>query len=85
LGYLAKVSYALYVIHPMTKAGWLGDGDVIVRYTKRMGSFMMTFLFAHLSTTYYEKYWLNLGHRLAARAEGASASKRDMLAQTSNP
>jgi peptidoglycan/LPS O-acetylase OafA/YrhL len=70
LGYLAKISYALYVIHPITKAGWMGEGDVLVRYTKRIGSFIMTFLFAHLSTMYYEKYWIKFGHLLAARVEG---------------
>ena len=67
LGYLAQISFALYVIHPMTYAGWMGQGDVVVRYTKRIGSFFMSFLFAHISTRYYEKYWIRLGHRLAAR------------------
>jgi peptidoglycan/LPS O-acetylase OafA/YrhL len=72
LAYLAKISYALYVIHPVTELGWLGEGDVSVRYTKRIGSFFLSFLFAHLSTNYYEKYWIGLGHRLAARIEGRS-------------
>jgi peptidoglycan/LPS O-acetylase OafA/YrhL len=71
LAYLAKISYALYVIHPVTRSGWLGEGEVAVRYTKRIGSFLLSFLFAHLSTNYYEKYWIGLGHRLAARIEGS--------------
>jgi peptidoglycan/LPS O-acetylase OafA/YrhL len=70
LGYLAKISYALYVIHPVTISGWLGEGDVAVRYTKRIGSFFLSFLFAHLSTEYFEKYWIRWGHRLAAWIEG---------------
>lgn len=69
LNYFAQVSFALYVIHPLTTAGWLGSGDVIVRYTKRIGSFALTFLFAHLSTFYYEKYWIDLGHKIAGRLE----------------
>ena len=80
LAYLAKVSYALYVIHPVTKLGWLGEGDVAVRYTKRIGSFLLTFLFAHFSTNYYEKYWIGLGHRLAARIEGRSERHGDASA-----
>ncbi len=75
LAYLAEISYALYVIHPLTYSGWLGQGDVIVRYTKRIGSFFLSFLFAHVSTRYYERYWIDLGHRLAKRIEGKSVSK----------
>ena len=69
LGYLAKTSYALYVVHPLSYAGWLGEGDVVIRYAKRMISFVLTFAVAHFSTAYYEKYWNELGHRLAARVE----------------
>lgn len=69
LGYLAQVSFALYVIHPLTTAGWMGSGDVAVRYTKRIGSFALTFLFAHFSTFYYEKYWINLGHKIAGQLD----------------
>lgn len=75
LGYLAEISYALYVIHPLTYSGWLGEGDVTVRYTKRVGSFLLSFAFAHFSTRKYEKYWIGLGHRLAARIEARSAAK----------
>ena len=85
LAYLAKISYALYVIHPVTKAGWLGEGDVAVRYTKRIGSFFLSFLFAHLSTNYYEKYWIGLGHRLAARIEGRSAPHGNASAVVHKP
>ena len=75
LGYLAQISFALYVIHPLTKFGWMGEGDVIVRYTKRMGSFLLSFLFAHVSTRYYENFWIGLGHRLAAWVNSQSARK----------
>jgi peptidoglycan/LPS O-acetylase OafA/YrhL len=75
LAYLAQISYALYVIHPLTYAGWLGEGDVTVRYTKRIGSFIMSFLFAHLSTFYYEKNWIDFGHHLAARVDTRSSKQ----------
>ena len=67
LRYLATTSYALYVIHPLTYAGWLGEGDVVIKYSKRILSFILTFLLAHLSTKYYERHWNELGHRLSAR------------------
>src|SRR5665213_3142603 len=75
LSYIARISFALYVIHPLTDAGWMGQGDVIVRYTKRIGSFFLSFLFAHVSSFYYEKYWIGLGHRIATRIETRAASK----------
>jgi hypothetical protein len=54
----------------------MGEGDVIVRYTKRVGSFFLAFLFAHISTFHYEKHWIALGHRLAARIDGKSEQRR---------
>ena len=41
LAYLAQTSYALYVVHPLTDSGWMGHGDVMLRYAKRMGSFIV--------------------------------------------
>ena len=79
LSYLAEISFALYVIHPLTDSGWMGRGAVIVRYTKRLGSFFLTFLFAHFSSRYYERYWIGLGHRLATQIESRSASKRSAI------
>lgn len=67
LSYIAKISYSLYVIHPFTYAGWLGDGDTIVRYTKRLISFVLTFGGAHLISRFFEGPLNHLGHRLANR------------------
>jgi peptidoglycan/LPS O-acetylase OafA/YrhL len=72
LGYLAIISFALYVIHPLTVAGWMGQGDITIRYSKRLASILITFLFAHLSTNYFEKYWIDLGHRMARLIEERS-------------
>jgi len=79
LSYIARISFALYVIHPLTDAGWMGQGDVIVRYSKRLGSFVLSFIFAHVSTFYYEKYWNDLGHRFAKRIEAKAASRRGKI------
>jgi peptidoglycan/LPS O-acetylase OafA/YrhL len=84
-GYLAQVSFALYVIHPLTDAGWMGEGGVVVRYTKRIGSLLLSFLFAHFSTFYYEKYWIGFGHRFANRLDARSAAKRVEVPATGNP
>jgi peptidoglycan/LPS O-acetylase OafA/YrhL len=70
LAYLAKISFALYVIHPLTDTGWMGAGSVAIRYLKRVGSFAITFTFAHLSTKYYESFWIDLGHRTTSAIQG---------------
>jgi peptidoglycan/LPS O-acetylase OafA/YrhL len=70
LAYIAEISYALYVIHPLTYAGWLGEGDTAVRYLKRIGSFAMCFAFAHISTRHFERHFIQLGRRLTVRLSG---------------
>lgn len=67
LGYVARISYALYVLHPLTYAGWMGSGDVAVRYTKRMFSLLLAFAGAHVSTFYFEQPLTRLGRRIADR------------------
>jgi peptidoglycan/LPS O-acetylase OafA/YrhL len=66
--YIAGISYALYVIHPLTLYGWLGSGETMIKYAKRPLSFLLTFALAHLSTFYYEKPWIALGKRWTSRA-----------------
>jgi len=65
LSYLAEISYALYVVHPITYAGWMGSGDVVTRYGKRIVSFLLSFSIAHVSTRYIERHFINVGHRIA--------------------
>ncbi|MEY8213340.1 MAG: acyltransferase [Colwellia sp.] len=67
LVYLASVSYALYVIHPLLAHTWLGSGDLFVKYLKRPLLFLVLFALAHLSTFYYEKYWISLAKKLSNR------------------
>lgn len=64
LVYLAATSYALYVIHPLLAGTWLGSGDVIVKYLKRPLLFVILFALAHLSTFYYEHWWMANGKSL---------------------
>lgn len=67
LVYLASVSYALYVIHPLLVQTWLGSGDLIEKYAKRPLLFVLLFALAHLSTFYYEKYWIRYAKKLTSR------------------
>jgi peptidoglycan/LPS O-acetylase OafA/YrhL len=55
MAYIAEVSYALYVIHGVLSATWLGSGDKAFKYLKRPLLFGATFLLAHISTRYYEQ------------------------------
>ena len=77
LRYLAEISYALYVIHPLTYAGWLGTGDTFPRYAKRPVSIGLSFIFAYISTHFFESYWINLGRRMGNRLD----ARRSLLSK----
>jgi peptidoglycan/LPS O-acetylase OafA/YrhL len=55
MAYVAEISYALYVIHGILSATWLGSGDKLVKYLKRPLLFGAAFLLAHISTRYFEQ------------------------------
>lgn len=65
--YLAVVSFALFVIHPLLAHTWLGDGDVIEKYAKRPLLLLVLFALAHLSTHYFERWFIEHGRVLADR------------------
>jgi len=68
LNYLAKTSYALYVIHVPLQEGWFSEGDVMTRYLiKRPLTVGLSFLLAHVSTFYYESRFIELARRLTTR------------------
>lgn len=67
LAYLARVSYAVYIIHPLTMHGWLGSGSPWIKYLKRPLCFALTFTAAHFSTFYYERWWLDRAKTLVRR------------------
>ena len=64
LRHVAATSYAIYIIHPITIAGWWNDGSVWERYLlKRPVSFIATFAAAHISTFYWERLWSRAARR----------------------
>ena len=67
LFYIASISYALYVIHPLLSNTWLGSGDIIEKYTKRPLLFASMFVLGHLSTYYFERRWITLGKQLSEK------------------
>lgn len=73
LGYLAEVSYAVYVIHYFLIFTWLGSGDTLARYLKRPLLLGVTFGLAHLSTYSFEKPCVAFGKRLARRLSRAGS------------
>lgn len=70
LRYLAEVSFALYVVHPFSMHGWLGQAATPYRkYLKRILCFVITFALAHISTYYYETRFIQWGKRLCKKLE----------------
>lgn len=53
--YIAEISYALYVVHGVLSATWLGKGSKAIKYLKRPLLFAATFAIAHVSTKYFEQ------------------------------
>lgn len=66
LVYVAAISFALYVIHPFLGESWLGEGDRVERYLKRIPLFLVLWALAHISTFYFEKKFMQLGKSLSA-------------------
>jgi peptidoglycan/LPS O-acetylase OafA/YrhL len=64
LAYLAEISFALYVFHPMLSHSWLGSGSRLVKYLKRPLLCGVLVAIAHCSTRYFERRLNGWGHRL---------------------
>lgn len=67
LNYIAKISYALYIIHPFLMTTWLGNGEKIITYLKRPLLLIVLVILAHISSFYYEKYWIEIGKKIAKK------------------
>jgi peptidoglycan/LPS O-acetylase OafA/YrhL len=63
LAYVATISYALYLIHPLMMYGPMESGGTLMKYAKRPFAIAFTFGLAHLSTFHYEKFWIDFGKR----------------------
>ena len=73
--YIATVSYALYIYHPMMIWGWMNEGTVVERYVfKRPVSWVLAFAAAHASTFWWEARWQALARRLTAGRKPARAT-----------
>lgn len=72
LAYVAAISYALYVLHPIVEWGWLGSGSKAVKYAKRIPELAAVFGLAHLSTFYYEDFWIRKGKAWSRRFKAAA-------------
>ncbi len=68
--YIAEVSYALYVVHGILSATWLGSGNTLYKYLKRPLLIAITFAVAHLSTFYLEKPITKAAKRFGAGRSG---------------
>lgn len=55
MAYIAEISYALYVVHGVLSATWLGTGTKTIKYLKRPLLLAVTFAIAHVSTRYFEQ------------------------------
>jgi peptidoglycan/LPS O-acetylase OafA/YrhL len=64
LFYVASISYALYIFHGTLTSTWLGNGDLIIKYAKRIPLILITFGLSHISTFYFERRWITLSHRI---------------------
>ena len=74
LRYLAEISYALYVVHPLTMHGWLGQGPTpLVKYARRLLCFPIAFGVAHVSTFHFEQRFIAWGKTLCRRIEQRAA------------
>ncbi|MEO9827671.1 MAG: acyltransferase [Paracoccaceae bacterium] len=63
--YIARISYALYIWHPLMVIGMMNTGSSFERYLiKRPISWMLTWTAAHLSTSLWESRWQRLARWL---------------------
>lgn len=69
LFYIASISFALYVIHPLLAHTWLGSGEGFEKYIKRPLLFVALFTCAHLSTFYFEQRWIAFGKKLSLKTK----------------
>jgi peptidoglycan/LPS O-acetylase OafA/YrhL len=68
LAYVAVISYALYVLHPLLAHTWLGSGETWERYAKRPLLFVALFVMAHASTFHFERWFISWGKRYSMRS-----------------
>lgn len=71
--YIAQISFALYVIHPLMSHGFMDTGSAAVKYLiKRPISLIATFALAHLSTLYFENRFISFAKQATYKRLPAS-------------
>lgn len=76
--YIARISYALYIYHPLMVFGWMNAGSDWMRYLiKRPISYLLSLAAAHASTYYWEKHWQELAKRLTTKPQKLSQSEAE--------
>jgi peptidoglycan/LPS O-acetylase OafA/YrhL len=83
LAYLASISYALYIWHPLTTHGWFDPAGKMAKYLRRPLGIGLSLLLAHVSTRFFESYFIRLGKRLTNRrsVEPSSNAAPDAIAR----
>jgi peptidoglycan/LPS O-acetylase OafA/YrhL len=77
LAYIAAISYSLYVLHPMVGWGWFGSGSKVLVYAKRIPALAGVFGLAHLSTFYFEHFWIGMGKKWSKRLSRPASRRPD--------
>lgn len=73
--YVARISYALYIYHPLMIYGAMNEGSSLMRYlVKRPVSWALTFAAAHLSTFYWEAPWQRFARERILRTPGRKSA-----------
>ncbi len=66
LVYIASISYAVYVIHgALFHLPWFVPDDKVAMYARRPVGLLLVWGLAHVSTRYYEAWWIRMGKRWA--------------------
>ena len=66
-GYIATISYALYIVHGVVRFTWLGSGPRLIHYAKLPLLLAVTFGLAHVSTFRFEQPCIAWAKRLTRR------------------
>ena len=87
LAFVAEISYALYILHPLCAAGWLGTGPKLLRYPARFIAIGAVVMLATLSTKYYEHWWIAQGKRWSRHLTSRSVADlaRDVVRPADQP
>lgn len=73
LRFVASISYSLYVLHSTMMVGWFDPASKILKYERRALGFPALFLFAWVSTHFWETHWIAFGKAVIRRRHGRAS------------